>query len=112
MNEDMYSFNNQENIKLLAETLSKGKRCVFVTGAGLSVSSGITPYRYDPNAIWSNFIMDRGTRGCFKADPSSWWNNFWLRTHEKKEFMQARPNAGHKAITAILKRCPNCRVVT
>ena len=39
-------FNNKQNILELAQLLASGAHVVFLTGAGLSVSSGITPYRY------------------------------------------------------------------
>ena len=39
------------------------------------------------------------------------WNKFWLRTHEKPEFLDAKPNAGHFAIAQITQRC-NARIVT
>ena len=92
-------FNNKQNILELAQLLASGAHVVFLTGAGLSVSSGITPYRYTSQAIWSNFVVEQGTRRTFKRDPEAWWNDFWLRTHEKQEFMKARPNAGHFALT-------------
>lgn len=74
---------NKENIAQLAKILADGQFVVFVTGAGLSVSSGITPYRYSTAAIWSNFIVQNALRETFSKDPEAWWNNFWLRTHEK-----------------------------
>jgi len=33
-------------MRKLAEILASGTDVCFITGAGLSVSSGITPYRY------------------------------------------------------------------
>ncbi|CAL6028163.1 NAD-dependent_deacytelase Sir2 [Hexamita inflata] len=106
------TFTNKENLLALAKLLASGEPVVFLTGAGLSVSSGITPYRYTSQAIWSNFVVEQGTRKTFKKDPEAWWNDFWLRTHEKQEFISAKPNPGHFAITHISKRCPNVRVVT
>lgn len=103
---------NLDNLRLLAKLLASGTSVVFLTGAGLSVSSGITPYRYSSEAIWSHFIVEQGMRETFKKDPEAWWNNFWIRTHEKQEFTKAKPNAGHFAITHICKKCPNCKIVT
>ncbi|KAH0575646.1 NAD-dependent deacytelase Sir2 [Spironucleus salmonicida] len=106
------SSRNQNHIEQLVDILISGQTVVFLTGAGLSVSSGITPYRYSSQAIWSKFIQDQGTRKQFKRDPASYWNDFWLRTHEKSEFLKAKPNPGHFAISAILRLCPNTRIVT
>ena len=50
--------NNDINIAELAKILASGAPVVFLTGAGLSVSSGITPYRYTSSAIWSNFVVE------------------------------------------------------
>lgn len=87
-----------ENLWELAIRIAMGEDVVFITGAGLSVASGIAPYRNSANAIWSNFVVQWCTRERFMADPDQWWNEFWLRTHEKPEFIYARPNAGHEAL--------------
>ena len=94
---------SQQNLSELAELIIAGKRLLFITGAGLSVSSGIRPYRSGANAIWSNYLVENGQRSSFRADPSAWWNEFWLRTHETPEFIYAKPNAGHIAIASMVK---------
>lgn len=63
------------------------------------------------DAIWNNYLTDWGTRGKFLEDPLAWWNTFWLRTHEKPEFLHAKPNVGHHAIGHITQRC-NTRIIT
>lgn len=88
----------------LARTLRTGQAVVFVTGAGLSYASGITPYRYSNKAIWSNFVMASGERRTFKEDPDQYWNSFWLRTHEIPSFINAKPNQGHIAIAKIMRK--------
>lgn len=35
-----------ENVRKLAKIIASGADVCFLTGAGLSISSGITPYRY------------------------------------------------------------------
>ncbi|GIQ84528.1 sirtuin family protein [Kipferlia bialata] len=94
-----------------SETIAKGTNVCFITGAGLSVASGITPYRAKEGAIWDRFVTEWGTRRLFKRDPTEWWNGFWLRTHEKPEFLKAVPNAGHYAITDLV-RISGVNVVT
>ncbi len=42
--------------------------------------------------------------------PTERWNKFWLRTHEKLEFLTAVPNPGHYSITSLAKAC-NIRVM-
>ncbi|KAG2386950.1 hypothetical protein C9374_001985 [Naegleria lovaniensis] len=99
------------NILHLALQLYHGKKCLFVTGAGLSVSSGIPTYRGDSNSIWSNHITEMGTRRMFQSNPLDWYNNFWLQTHHRREYLIAKPNEGHYSIARLSKLC-NVRVIT
>lgn len=78
----------------LVSDLLAGKDVVFVTGAGLSVASGVPPYRQDNDGVWSHFAEDWGTREKFAADPLEWWNTFWLPTHEKVCAMVVRAGGG------------------
>jgi len=67
----------------LVSDLLAGRNVVFLTGAGISVASGIPPYRDSTMAVWSQFVEDWGTKAKFEKDPLDWWNSFWLHTHEK-----------------------------
>ncbi|KAH7826546.1 putative NAD-dependent deacytelase Sir2 [Monocercomonoides exilis] len=98
-------------LKSLAHSIRTGAAVVFVTGAGLSVASGIAPYRGTKNAIWSKFVLDWGTRKKFKKNPAKWWNEFWLRTHESLQFLSAKPNNGHHALSQISK-ISNAKIIT
>src|SRR5690606_30939792 len=87
-----------------------------VTGAGLSVPSGIAAYRCESKsaqktAIWSRFILEWGTMACFRRDPLVWYNEFWLQTHQRPEYDRAVPNEGHHAI-ANLSKLTNTRCIT
>jgi hypothetical protein len=62
-------------------------------------------------------VTDWGTTKKFMKSPSNWyfsdailirsmifrWNTFWLRTHETLQFLNAKPNPGHYAISNISK---------
>jgi NAD-dependent SIR2 family protein deacetylase len=48
----------------------------------------------------------------FLSNPSEWWNDFWLKTHQTKEFENAQPNSGHFAIATLMKDFPGVRLVT
>jgi len=100
-----------KNLEALAIDLIAGKRALFITGAGLSVASGISPYRISKNAIWNKYLLSWGTRKKFLESPLVWWNKFWLRTHQTQEFLNAKPNAGHLAISKIVQRC-NAKILT
>ena len=108
-------------LEQLATTIVQGKSVVFVTGAGLSVASGIPPFRsgqswkYKPQqqekGVWDQVLWTTATRQAFRQDPVAWYNDFWwpcLGRHAGK----ARPNVGHDALQDILQQFSNCRQIT
>ena len=46
------------NIKRLAKAIQSGAFVLFVTGAGVSVSSGIKTYRTGPDGLWNNYVYE------------------------------------------------------
>jgi NAD-dependent SIR2 family protein deacetylase len=98
----------------LVHALSTAANVVWLTGAGLSVASGLAPYRKSRDAVWENFITDWGTLAKFREDPSAWYRDFWWKAHgtllaAANTFV---PNPGHLAITRFLRRFPGHRVIT
>ena len=59
-----------------------------------------------------SFFFQWGTKRKFLEDPATWWTDFWLKSHDTDEFLNARPSASHVAITQIVNAYPNARVVT
>ena len=53
-----------------------------------------------------------GTKRKFLEDPATWWTDFWLKSHDTNEFLNARPSASHVAISQIVRAYPNVRVAT
>lgn len=98
----------------VVDHLKTGEGVVWVTGAGLSVASGISPYRKSKDAVWENFITDWGTAARFKADPKAWYQRFWFAAHPglKGDGLDAKPNAGHRALTTIVRARPNHHIIT
>ena len=94
--------------------LRAGKRVVWLTGAGLSVASGLSPYRKSRDAVWANFITDWGTIEKFHEDPTVWYREFWFKAHGKlvEQAGQIRPNVGHDAITRFVRRHAHHSVIT
>lgn len=89
------------------------ERVVWLTGAGLSVASGLAPYRKSKDAVWSRFITDWGTLERFQESPADWWREFWLKAHaDLAGGREVRPNAGHDAITGMVRHHPEHLVVT
>jgi NAD-dependent SIR2 family protein deacetylase len=105
--------NDDETRRALA-ALQAGERVVWLTGAGLSVASGLSPYRKSRDAVWANFITDWGTIERFHEDPTVWYREFWFKAHGKlvDQAGQIRPNAGHDAIMRFLRRHEHHGVIT
>ncbi len=72
---------------------------VVVTGAGISLASGIPTFRgSDPDAVWKHDITELGTLRYFQEDPVGSWH--WYLTRFDK-VLDARPNAAHQALVAL-----------
>jgi NAD-dependent deacetylase len=93
----------------LATRIVKGDQVVFITGAGLSVSSGVKPFRGD-SGIWNEVIWKTATRACFRKDPLAWYNDFWLPYFSN---MDPKPNTGHSVLKALQEMFPDtCHIIT
>jgi NAD-dependent deacetylase len=72
---------------------------LVVTGAGISVASGIPTFRgTDPGAIWTRDVMELGTRAYFEEDPVGSWRWYLARFDT---VLAARPNPAHAALAAL-----------
>ena len=88
----------QELIQQAAEKIAAAEKVVALTGAGISVDSGIPDFR-SASGIWSKYDpMEYGTIDAFMANPLKIWN--MLR--ELTEMVgDAKPNAGHKGLAEL-----------
>ena len=72
---------------------------VFLTGAGISLASGIPTFRgSDPGAIWARDVTEMATLDYYRANPAGswrWYRQRFLGVHA------ARPNPAHRALAAI-----------
>ena len=93
-----------------AHLIANSRYVVAMTGAGMSVESGIPPFR-GTNGLWTKY----GTPGMdgyqqFKSDPEAYWNrqiNAKIDEHilELREALRnAKPHAGHYALVDLVKR--------
>jgi NAD-dependent deacetylase len=99
-------------ISRAAELVAGARSVVALTGAGLSVESGIPPFR-GPGGLWTKYgepPLDGYQR--FLRDPRAAWierlsprEGWAVALHET--LAKARPNAGHRAFAALeaLGRC-------
>jgi len=85
----------------LADALWGARRgsLLVVTGAGVSVASGISTFRgTDPGAIWKRDLTELGTYRYFCSDPVGSWSWYLARFDQ---VFQARPNPAHEALAAL-----------
>jgi NAD-dependent deacetylase len=119
------------SIQQLADLIVSGKNVVIITGAGLSVASGVRPFRTSSAAsalaaaacdnndkkrgdttkvnptlpregLWNDVIWTSATREAFRKDPLSWYNDFWM-----PHFMRAGCTITTEAGTTYYKPKPN-----
>jgi len=82
----------------LLEHAREARETLVVTGAGVSLASGIPTFRgSDPGAVWARDVTELGTRAYFERDPVGSWE-YYLRRFEK--LRHATPNPAHRALVA------------
>lgn len=86
-------------IRRAAEDLMAAKRAVALTGAGISVESGIPPFR-GKGGIWERVDpMEFGHIDTFEQDPGKVWR---VLIRELKDIIDhAQPNDGHKGLARL-----------
>jgi len=90
----------RENILKAAQALKNSRHTVVFTGAGISVESGISPFR-GPDGLWSKYDPGLFHRGYFRENPETCWK---LIKEIFFDFIgKAEPNAAHHAIADLEK---------
>lgn len=80
----------------LLERARASRSTLVVTGAGVSLASGIPTFRgTDPGAVWARDVMEMGTRGYFERDPVGSWRYYLGRFEKVKD---SAPNPAHRAL--------------
>jgi NAD-dependent deacetylase len=86
----------------LAELVSGSQRAVVLTGAGVSVPSGIPDFRTPGTGLWEKVDpMEVAHIDAFRRDPDRFWHFYGNRfaTLEDKQ-----PNPAHEAIAELERR--------
>jgi NAD-dependent protein deacetylase/lipoamidase len=81
--------------------LQRFNEVVILTGAGISVASGLGTYR-GPGGLWEDSgVAEAATKEGFEADPWSIWRFF---NPLLEQIVEAHPNPAHLALAEIEKR--------
>jgi NAD-dependent deacetylase len=93
----------------LADMLRAARRAVVFSGAGISTESGIPDFR-SPGGIWTRMapIDFRDFVSSAEMRREAWRRRFAM----EESFAAARPNAGHKAVAALVARGTASHVIT
>ena len=88
----------KRDIREAARILCQSKKTAALTGAGISVESGIPDFR-SRGGLWERFDpMEYGTIGAFRANPEK----VWVMLEEMSLVMErARPNAAHRGLARL-----------
>jgi NAD-dependent protein deacetylase/lipoamidase len=86
----------------LAELLAGAKRAVALTGAGVSVPSGIPDFRSPGSGLWEKVNpMEVAHIDAFHRDPDRFWSFYGDRFATLRD---KRPNAAHEALAELERR--------
>lgn len=85
-------------IQQAAQAIAQGRHVIAVTGAGISVESGIPDFR-SPGGIWDTYPPEEyATIDAFITDPDHVWQ-LWYDLGAM--LGEVHPNPGHHALTAL-----------
>src|SRR5512143_2254161 len=89
---------NEDLISQTAQAIRGAQKVVAVTGAGISVESGIPDFR-GPSGLWEKYDpMEYATIDAFQANPRKVWNMLKDMAHLLEN---ARPNPAHRALARL-----------
>jgi len=94
-----------EAVEEATRVIAASRHVVALVGAGLSVESGIPPFR-GPGGLWTKHgEPDMLDYERFREDPKKWWEERISRSGSMQELIdalsQAKPNAGHYALAEL-----------
>jgi len=86
----------------LAELIRESSATVVLTGAGVSVPSGIPDFRTPETGLWANVDpMEVAHIDVFERDPARFWSYYRPRFQSLGD---KRPNAAHEALAELERR--------
>jgi NAD-dependent deacetylase len=98
------------SVERLAELLGGARSVVALTGAGVSVPSGIPDFRSPGTGLWEKVDpMEVAHISVFERDPARFWRYYRPRLEMLGE---VRPNAAHAALAELERRGLLAGVIT
>jgi len=89
-------------VERLAELVAGSGCTVVLTGAGVSVPSGIPDFRTPETGLWANVDpMEVAHIDVFERDPARFWSYYRPRFHSLAD---KRPNRAHEALAELERR--------
>lgn len=86
----------------LAELLRESERAVVLTGAGISVPSGIPDFRTPGTGLWEDVDpMEVAHIDAWRADPDRFWSFYGQRF---ASLVDKRPNEAHRVLVELERR--------
>lgn len=86
----------------LAELIREAESVVVLTGAGISVPSGIPDFRSPGTGLWENVDpMEVAHIDAWRGDPDRFWGFYGDRF---ASLIDKRPNAAHQAVAELERR--------
>lgn len=94
----------------LAELIRESRCTVALTGAGVSVPSGIPDFRTPETGLWENVDpIEVAHIDVFERDPARFWSYYRPRFHALGD---KRPNRAHEALAELERRGLLAGVIT
>jgi len=90
------------DVERLAELIREAGCTVALTGAGVSVPSGIPDFRTPETGLWANVDpMEVAHIDVFERDPARFWSYYRPRFHSLGD---KQPNGAHEALAELERR--------
>jgi NAD-dependent deacetylase len=89
-------------VERLAELIRQSRSTIVLTGAGVSVPSGIPDFRTPETGLWANVDpMEVAHIDVFERDPARFWSYYRPRFQSLGD---KQPNAAHEALAELERR--------
>ncbi|MGQ4870811.1 MAG: NAD-dependent protein deacylase [Candidatus Thorarchaeota archaeon] len=98
-----------EDLRRARELVQNAQRICALTGAGISVDSGIPDFRSE-GGLWKRYDpLEYATYESFLNDPSKFWT---MGRELARVILDAKPNAAHYALAELEKRGKLIGIIT